>query len=736
MKKLTFALFILVIQSCKNDTTFFHIYSNSIPIIDSTRIVEEYYGKAINDAYRHIEKTNDSTIIKWYKKQNRLATNLLDNITGRDSLTNLLYEVSNRKSFRVKEINTTQSDSYFFLKKKANEEYYKLYYKENPSSESIILYDPKEFKTDSENEYIINYIKPSWDGKYVVISLSHSGRELSDMVVLDIEKKELMPQTLDNAWPTNFLGVNWLPDNSGFTYLRFSDSDISNPKFKRNSQSVLHLLKDKNGEVNYIFGNKTLPELNISEKLFPTTKIYSDQDKYIIGYLSEVDNYWKAYYAKISDIKSGSLNWKPLYTKTDKIEANKGYFVNDEFVFLSAKGADNKKIMSVNLNGLNFNDSKVIVSEKSNEVINDFEITRDAIYYSTLKYGVDANLYVIYNGEEKKINTPKKAGLISLTNKSVYSDELWVSIEGWASPFLRYQYDLKTNVFKEDDLFPKIDYPEFESIQAEEILIKSHDGEEIPLSIIYDKELKRNSKNPVFLYGYGAYGDIEAPYFSSIMLNFVKQGGIFCIAHVRGGGEKGDKWHKEGYKTTKQNSWKDLIACTEYLIDEKFTSKEHTAIYGASVGGLLVGRAMTERPDLFKVVISEVGYLNPFRGEIIGSAGTNTEEFGSSKDSLECLSLINMDPYLNIKDKINYPSTYLTVGMNDPLVQPWMSGKFAAKLQNRKIQKNPVLLFADFEAGHGESSNELKIYEEWANIFSFILWQTGHPDFQLKNNRD
>ncbi len=730
MKKLVVVFILFTIQSCIKNKNFSDTYS--IPLIDSIPLSEEYFGKSLNDTYRNIENPNDSTITNWYKKQTEFANDVLSNITGRDSLTNKLYEVANRKSFSVERINITSNNNLFFLKKETNDSYYKLYYKENKDSETIILYDPKNYDTDSKNTYTINYIKPSWNGKYIVISLSYSGRELSDMIILDVENRKLMPQLLDNAWPDNFLGVNWLPDNSGFTYLRFSDTDISNPKFKRNSQSVLHLLKDKDSKVNYIFGNKIYPDLNISEKLFPTTKIHSNQDKYIIGYLSEVDSYWKAYYAKISDIKSGNLNWKPLYEKTDKIETQKGYFVDDKFIFLSAKNADNKKITSVNISDLNFNNSEVIVSEKPNEVINDFEITKDAIFYSTLKYGVDANLYKVHKGQEKKINTPKKAGLISLDNKSVYSDELWVSVEGWTSPYLRYSYDLKTNTFKEDNLSPKINYPEFDNIAVDEVLVKSHDGEEVPFSIVYKKDLKKNNKNPVFLYGYGAYGDVESPYFSSIMLSFVKKGGVFCIAHVRGGGEKGDDWHKSGYKITKSNSWKDLITCTEYLIEEKFTSKNHTAIYGASAGGILVGRAMTERPDLFKVVISEYGYLNPFRGEVVGAAGTNTEEFGSVKDSLECLSLINMDPYLNIKNNVDYPATYLTVGMNDPLVRPWMSGKFAARLQNRNNQKNPVLLLADFEAGHGGSSNELKIYEEWANIFSFIFWQTGHLDFQIK----
>lgn len=166
------------------------------------------------------------------------------------------------------------------------------------------------------------------------------------------------------------------------------------------------------------------------------------------------------------------------------------------------------------------------------------------------------------------------------------------------------------------------------------------------------------------------------------------------------------------------------------MIDEKITSKNHTAIYGGSAGGIMIGRAMTERPDLFKVVISDVAYLNPLRAEVTGSSGSSSREYGTIKDSTECMILIDMDPYLHIKDSINYPATLLTVGMNDPLVMPWMTGKYVARLQNASLLQNPVLLFADFDGGH--VSNDLKIYEEWANIFSFIFWQTGHPDYQPK----
>ncbi len=731
MREKIILVFLIFISSCKKSGDDY-LKFNPPPRVSIDNSSEKYFGRNVIDPYRDMEDYHDSLNIDWYKKQSEYAENILEVLPGREPLLNDLLELSKRRKSSFKRINVTSNNKCFFLKKDINDSFYKLYFKDNIHSEEHLLYSPKDFKKETGYNYYISYIKPSWDGKYIVIALSYSGRDLSEMVILDVEKRKALPQTLTNAWPSNFWGVNWLPDNSGFTYLRFSDIDISDPRFKENSQSVLHFIEDNDGRVNYIFGNKTCENLNISKKIYPITKINSDKDKYIIGYLSDVDNYWNAYYAKISDIKKGQLSWKKLYVKEDKIQTTKGYFTANHFVFLSAKGADNKKIMSIKSSELNINKAVTLAKEKYNEVINDFEITSNGIYYSTLKNGVDANLYRVFEGKEERINTPKQAGLINLNNKSAFSDELWVSIEGWTSPYVRYSYNTQNKTFEKDRFSSQVNYPEFENIIAQEVLVKSHDGEEIPLSIIRNKNLKLDGNNPVFIYGYGAYGDIESPYFSSIMLTFVRKGGLFCVAHVRGGGEKGDNWHKGGLKLTKPNSWKDLISCTEYLIDKKITSNQNIAIYGASAGAILVGRAMIERPDLFKVVISEYGYLNPFRGEIIGSAGTNSEEFGSAKDSLECLSLINMDPYLNIKDNVVYPSVYLTVGMNDPQVQPWMPGKFAARLQNKTELKNPVLLLADFETGHGDTSNASKIYEDWANIFSYVFWQTGNPDYQLK----
>jgi prolyl oligopeptidase len=209
-----------------------------------------------------------------------------------------------------------------------------------------------------------------------------------------------------------------------------------------------------------------------------------------------------------------------------------------------------------------------------------------------------------------------------------------------------------------------------------------------------------------------------------------------AIAHVRGGGELGDNWHKGGFKTTKPNTWKDLISCAEYLINNKYTSPAKLGIVGGSAGGILIGRAMTERPDLFAVAVPFVGVMNPIRIEEFSNGPANEVEFGNPKDSTECIALIEMDPYLHLKKGERYPATLVTAGMNDPFVVAWQPAKFAACLQADNASNKPILFWTDYEAGHGMiGMTKSKTSESWADFFSFALWQMGHPDFQVKNRK-
>jgi prolyl oligopeptidase len=207
-------------------------------------------------------------------------------------------------------------------------------------------------------------------------------------------------------------------------------------------------------------------------------------------------------------------------------------------------------------------------------------------------------------------------------------------------------------------------------------------------------------------------------------------GGIYAVAHVRGGGALGDTWRLAGYKTTKPNTWKDLIAVTEYLHTQSYSSPEKTAIMGGSAGGILIGRAMTDRPDLFKAALPLVGAMNNVRMELSPNGPTNTPEFGTVKDSVEFFALLEMDSYQHIKDGVQYPATLITAGMNDPRVIAWQPGKFAARLQAANASDNPILFLVDYKAGHGIGNTKTKNWEDMADYLSFAFWQTGHPGYQ------
>lgn len=726
MKKiLYFLFFISIFCSCnkKDDNNSVYNYPKISKEIDTTF----YWGKAIKDDFRNLENSNDTLVQEWYENQGNYADKIIYNISNRDNLATFLDEIDNRKSFYIKRLNVTENDLYFYLKKNKIESRYNLYYRNGFEGEETLLYSPKSFKPHTKNNYVINYIKPSRNGAFVVISLTYKGKEYSEAIILDVEKREVLPQIIDHCWLDSFYGVDWLPDNTGFTYLHFPNLYDESKTSKHNSKAVLYKLGQNPKKLNIILSAKNNPELNLNNKYYPIVDIKNSNDKYIFAYMVNVGNFYNVYYADMNELNKSKIDWKPLFKKEDKVYRTSGILKGDNLFYRTAKDASNLKINMINLSS---KEISTIVAENKNEVIKDFDITKDGLFYCTLKNGVEAKLYKHHRTSEL-IKLPKQFGSISLTSYDRNNgNELVLNSSGWLNSSQRYSFNTTNNTFKLKDLKASGKYPEFNDFVVKEIEVPSHDGVLVPLSIIHHKDIKLDGKNPVFMDGYGAYGDNMSPYFSPVTLAWVAKGGIFATAHVRGGGEKGDAWHKAGMKTTKQNSWKDLIACMEYMVDKKYTSNQHNSIWSSSAGGIMVGRAMIERPDLFKVVISEVGVMNPLRSEE-SSSGTNYKEFGTVKDSLECMALIEMDSYINLKESVNYPSTLVTAGMNDPRVAPWESGKFIAKLQEVNTSNNPILFAVYKDSGHGSGTTIDQIYQEWANVYAFAFWQTGHPDFKL-----
>jgi prolyl oligopeptidase len=262
------------------------------------------------------------------------------------------------------------------------------------------------------------------------------------------------------------------------------------------------------------------------------------------------------------------------------------------------------------------------------------------------------------------------------------------------------------------------------SIDAVSVKAKSYDGTMVPLVILSKKGLKRDGTNPTLMIGYGAYGIVNTePFFASGYLPWLERGGILAFAGVRGGGEYGEEWHLAGKQKTKPNTWKDFIACAEYLINEKYTSAAHLAGEGGSAGGILIGNSIAERPDLFGAAVDAVGVNDAVRAETTSNGVPNIPEFGSTKTEEGFKALLEMDAYLKVKDGVKYPAVLLVTGINDPRVEPWMSAKMAARLQTATSSGKPILLRVDYDAGHGFGSTKRQRNEQNADIYAFLFGQ-------------
>jgi prolyl oligopeptidase len=707
-----------------------NVFSQSISSLVEMPVTETHFGKKIEDSYRYLENTTDTLSQKWFQQNSLKTRKILNNISGRKEIVDKLIEIEKRKSFSVTSLKITADNCFFYLKKTDQDKTKKLYYKIAEKGEEILLFDPINYKKELGNDYSISYFKPSWDGKRVALSFSKSGEEIAEMAFLNVDTKTLLPEIITHCWPAELGGVNWLPDNSGITYLNIPIVDNKNANYILNTESVIYKLGDDTTIHKVIFSKINNPEINIEPADFPEIGEFNIKDKYILAKLNGAATHFDYYYAKMEELDSKKINWKPLFKKEQGFSSP--IVVNDDIYCLSSKNSPNYRIVKTKIENPDFENPEIIVNDNKIETIDSYEIIKEGLVYSITKNGVEAKIYFVDNNKIiKPINLPIKAGTIIIRSKNKFSNDLWIYASGWLNPLNRYRYDIVNNQFQQDNISPVVSYPEFDDFTVEEIEIPSHDGVLVPVSLIYKKGLKKNKMNNVFINGYGAYGISMKSFFQPIFLSWILNDGVYVVPHVRGGGEKGEDWYKNGYKNTKSNTWKDLIATAEYLIKEKITCNNKITIYGGSAGGVLVGRAITERPDLFKVMLCDNGFLNILRIDVAPNGPNNMKEFGNPAIKEDFSALYEMDAYHHIKKGVNYPACLISTGMNDARVAPWMSGKFVAKLKASTTSNNPVLFAVDYNAGHGMDSSNLQLYNDFADQFAFAFWQMGHPKFKL-----
>lgn len=723
-KTMLLCLTILFLVQCTTKIT-----QEKPPLAQVKPVEDVYFGKKITDPYRYMEDLQDSVVQNWIKSQADYSRSVLNSIQGRQSLIDKMREFDQRKSSSISYLNITDNDRYFYLKTTPEDETAKLYYRDGYEGKEIFLYDAQSFSTDTTQKYVISSHSPSDDGSKVALQVAPpGGSESAILLTIDVKNKKLYPEQIDRCW---WSFPSWLPDGNSYLYNRLQSSDVHDINREKDSKIYLHNVGTDPSDDKEIFSRSKYPELGIQPEDFP--RVFYDKDSnYLFGFAYTVDRRLSCFYAPTNELQKDRINWKRLIKIEDEVY-NFSTTEKDLYIY-TPKDAPNFKLLKTSLKNPDLANAEVVVDEPNDGILTNFKLTNEGIYYTIAKNGVEERLFHQSFGENQseEIQLPFNAGIVYLRTKGFKFKDIWATIDGWTNDYQRYRYLQKSNEFKLENLSDKAKYPEYSDLTVEEIMIKSHDGVMVPLSLIYNKGIVKNGRNRVLFYGYGAYGSSESPFFSPNFLLWTNDGGILAIPHVRGGGELGDKWHKAGFKTTKPNTWKDLIACAEYLINEDYTSNEYIAITGGSAGGILIGRALTERPDLFAAAIPTVGCLNPLRAEESPNGPVNVPEFGTVKDSVECMALIEMDAYLNLEDGTKYPATLITAGMNDPRVIAWQPAKFAARLQAVNTSENPILFWADYEAGHGLGDTKSKRFESLADIFSFAFWQTGHKKYQIK----
>jgi prolyl oligopeptidase len=725
MKTRTFLIFLtlLFLVNCTTNNT-----KQRPPLAQVKPVEDVYFGKKISDPYRYMENLQDSSVQKWFKVQTDYSRKILNSIPGRQKLIDKMEEFDGRKSAHISLLNITDNDHYFYLKRAPADETGKLFYRDGFKGEEHLLFDPKTYSTDTTKKFVISSISPSLDGSEIAFNIAPNGSENGDILIMDVKTQKTFPEKIDRCW---FETASWLPDGKNFFYNRLQSSDVHQKNRELDSKVFLHRIGTDPITDIEIFSRAKYPELMIKPEDVPSV-IFDNDSKFLFCYISTVDHRMNVYYVPSSELVKEKIAWKHLFKPEDEVYS---FGTSDKELYIfTPKDAPNYRILKTSLMNPDLNKAEVAVPEDHNRAISSFAVTMDGLYYSLSENGVSEKLFFMPQKAKtvKEIKLPFPSGSIGLSTKSFKYSDVWITIAGWTNDNKRYRYSPQKDEFTVENLSSSAEYPEYADLTVEELMIPSHDGVKVPLSLIYKKGILKNGNNPVLFYGYGAYGSSMSPFFSPALLLWTQDGGILAVAHVRGGGELGDKWYKGGYKTTKPNTWKDLIACAEYLVNEKYTSPKNIAIYSASAGGILIGRAMTERPDLFAAAIPAVGCLNTLRMEEEPNGPVNASEFGTVKDSVECMALIEMDAYLHIKDGLKYPATLITAGMNDPRIIAWEPAKFAARLQAANASDKPILFWTDYAAGHGMGNTKTKSFESLADVLSFALWQTGHPDYQLK----
>jgi prolyl oligopeptidase len=693
-------------------------------------VTDIYYGTKLIDPYRYMENLADPEVQSWIKDQNDYTRAVLASLPGREKLLSRLVELDQSTAADIGRVHPLPGEVYLYTKLLAGEDTYKLYLRKGLQGEEKLLVDPERIAIAEANrgkgKNAIGTFAPSNDLKYVAVTVTPGGSENdTEIHVLDTksgrETGDVIPRCCIKSDPM------WLSDSRSFVYGRLQDLPAGAPatEVRQKYRTYLHVLGTSPERDQAVFGYGVVPSIEVDPRLYASIRMQPNS-KYALGVIGlPIGAPNSAFYiAPANEIGKSTTAWRKVADLSDDVAEIAIH--GDDLYLLSFKNSPRYKILHLDARKPDLESAETIVPP-SDAVLQDMAAAQDALYVRVLDGGIGRVLRVPYTNGSKveKLPLPFEGGA-SLFGSDPRVPGTLLLLNSWTRAYKIYAFDPSTRKVSDTNLQPAGPHDEFANVESVEVRVPSHDGTLVPLSIAYPKGMNRNGLNPTLLYGYGAYGISQGPEFDQTLLAWYERGGVNATCHVRGGGEYGEEWHQAGKGPTKPNTWLDFIACALYLIENKYTSPAQLAGQGASMGGIMIGRAITERSDLFAAVLVDVGVPDMLRAETADLI--DVPEVGDSKTEDGFKALYAMSPYYFVKDGTPYPAALFTAGMNDPRLKPWQSTKMVARLRAATSSGKPVLLFVDYEAGH-IGGTERQYQERLADSWSFLLWQFGVPEF-------
>jgi prolyl oligopeptidase len=677
-------------------------------------VVDKYFDREIVDPYRWLENLKDPEVINWLQTQNDYTHSIIDKLPWRDRILDRIRELDRQSPPAVKSLSVDDRGRYYFIRSDADG-ISRGYARDSKTGSERIVLDPTTLKAGS---ITLTSISPSPDGRYVAFVARES--DGPKLYIADAKTAQLVgPPVADIL---GFTGLDWDIDSRSIYIVKLPRPGSSSSEAFLNSASYRHVVGSESAADQPIIGHGKNAGLELKETSFPFVFPLPDP-KYLAVWIEDGSRTGHALYvAERSRVIAGNGNWKKIVDFDDG--ATHAVFHGDRaFLTLPRKTDGKPQIMSIDITSGDIS-SPTPVPIPGNDVISDVEAASDALHV-TVKDRTASDFYrVPYRGRPKPIQTPVNGTTDALLVTPTRPGGLF-RISSWTEPAAVYEFSTASGWTRAKIQPPSTLGKDLDLI-SEDVKVKSHDGVEIPFTIVHKRDLKRDSSNPTLLIGYGSYGFTIDPSFDNVFVPWFEAGGILAYAHVRGGGELGETWHLAGSKDKKPNTWRDFIACAQYLVDQKYTSPAKLVGEGTSAGGVLIGRAITERPDLFRAALISVGTTDMLRAEYQMNGPANVVEFGTVKDKTSFGQLLEMSAYHHVVSGKHYPALLLTTGMRDPNVDVWQPAKMTAILQSVADTDRPVLLRIDPEAGHDQYGSTRAQMQTWrADQLAFLMWQLG-----------